>query len=267
MSPLDQSAQHEAVRQRYGGSEPSFPSFLRPYYVRHNAVSKSQDLGATEILIADFDGSIGSQVGTNTLYFRVELPRPLDLRVVLRASNASTDRLLRVGILDGNRAPLRLTSGGRACRNDVANTPDDESTGRLPAGTYYITVASDQWQALPYAITIFVGSYALLAGAITGVAALQGRLPLVKLNGPALLSAPLSATLVPPAQLKRLAGPIGGSALPALTLSILRGVALGRLDLIGRLKQTWRLEGAAQGGDQTSGTLTINNPGGGGYGY
>jgi hypothetical protein len=267
MSPLDQSAQQEAVRQRYGGSEPSVPSFLRPYYVRHNAISKSQDLGATEILIADFDGTIGTQAGTNTLYFRVELPRPLDVRVVLRATGASTDRLLRVGVLDGNRAPLPLTSSGRAYRNEISNTPEDESRDRLPAGTYYITVASDQWQALPYAISIFVGSYALLVGAATGAAAPQGRLPLVKARGAALLSAPLSATLVPPAKLKRLAGPAGGDALPALTLSILRGVALGRLDLTGQLKQTWRLTGVAQGGDQTSGTLTINNPGGGGYGY
>jgi len=267
VSAPDQSTQHEALRQRYGGSEPSLPSFLRPYYVRHNAVSKSQDLGTTEILIADFEGRIGSQAGTNTLYFRVELPRPLDLRVLLRPSGASTDRLLRVGVLDGQRLPLPLTSAGRAYRNDIVSTPDDESMARLPAGTYYITVASDQWQALPFAISIFVGSYALLAGAITGVAAPQGRLPLVKPSGAALLSAPLSATLVPPARLQRLAGPAGGTALPALSLAIPRGAALGQLDLVGRLKQTWRLAGAVQGGDQSSGTLTINNPGGGGYGY
>jgi len=59
----------------------------------------------------------------------------------------------------------------------------------------------------------------------------------------------------------------GGFAVPTLTLTIMRGVAIGALNLDGRLKQTWRISGDASGSDQSFATLSSVTPGGGGYGY
>lgn len=188
----------------YGGSDKSLPSFLRPYYTRYNSVHKSRDLGEVEILIADFSGQVGSQAGTNTLFFKVTLARELDLRVVKTDTGASTDRLISVGILDSERKPLPMTPAGYGYLNDIHNTFIDESKSRLPAGTYYITVSSNQWQSLPFAFSLFVGSYALLSGNAIGRLIATGRLPLLKPVGQLLGTAPLSATVLNPDFIKNL---------------------------------------------------------------
>lgn len=188
----------------YGGSEPTLPSFLRPYYVKYNSVTKSRDLGETEILIADFSGQIGSQSGANTLFFKVTLARDLDLRVVKTHTGASTDRWISVGILDSERKPIPMTPAGYGYLNDIHNTVIDESKSRLPAGTYYITVSSSQWQSLPFAFTLFVGSYALLSGDATGRLIATGRLPLIKPIGQLLGTAPLEGTVLDPDSVKNL---------------------------------------------------------------
>lgn len=188
----------------YGGSEPTLPSFLRPYYVKYNSVTKSRDLGETEILIADFAGQIGSQSGANTLFFKVTLARELDLRVVKTNANTSTDRLISVGILDSERKPIPMTPAGYGYLNDIHNTVIDESKSRLPAGIYYITVSTSQWQSLPFAFSLFVGSYALLSGNAIGRLIATGRLPLLKPVGQLLGTAPLSATVLNPDFIKNL---------------------------------------------------------------
>lgn len=188
----------------YGGSNPSFPSFLRLYYSRYNSVHKSRDLGEVEILIADFSGQVGSQAGASTLYFKVTLPRELDLRVVKIPTGASTDRFISVGILNEQRQPIPMTTAGYGYVNDIHNTPLDESKSRLPKGTYYITVSSSQWQSLPYALTVFVGSYALLSGSTIGRLVASGRLPLIKPVGEILATAPLQATVLDPDLAKNL---------------------------------------------------------------
>ena len=199
-----QSAAFEALRKSYGGSDPTLPSFLRPYYVKYNSISKSSDLGATEILIADISGRVGSQAGANTLFFKVTLIRELDLRVVRVSTGSFTDQFISVGILDEERRPLPMTPNGYAYLNDIHNTPVDESLNRLPAGTYYITVSTNQWQSINFAIAVFVGSYALLSGTALGSLVATGRIPLIKPVGTLLGSAPLLLDVLDPARVKTL---------------------------------------------------------------
>ena len=202
---LSQSEAYEQARQVYGGSDPTLPSFLRPYYVKYNSVNKSRDLGETEILIADFSGQIGSQAGSNTLFFKVHLLRDLDLRVVKHDTGSVTDKYVSVGILDGDRKPVPMTDAGYGYLNDIHNTVIDESKARLPEGDYYVTVSSSQWQSIPYSFTLFVGSYALLSGDATGRLIATGRLPLIKPIGQLLGTAPLELTVVDPDTVKNLA--------------------------------------------------------------
>lgn len=263
---LSGSSPREPERD-YGGSETTYPSFLRPYYVKFNSVSKSRDLGTTDILIADLGGEIGGQVGTNTLFFKLTLPRRVELRVRRRATGASTDRFIGVGVLDGERKPVPLDLEGYATTSDIHNTSINESLLGMPAGTYYITVSSSQWQRIPYAITIAVGRYALLSGSASGAFVPNGRIPLIKMIGPALGRGLPTGTLVSPNAIKEAVGHAGGLGSPSLTLSIMRGVALGTMVPSGRLKATWKLSGIASGSDQSEGTLSSEAPYGGGYGY
>jgi hypothetical protein len=201
---LSQSAAYEALRNSYSGSEPTLPSFLRPYYVKYNSVLKSLDLGTTEILIADISGRVGSQAGANTLFFKVTLTRDLDLRVLQVSTGANTDRFIRVGILDADRHPVQISPAGYGRLNDIHNTDIDESKSRLPPGTYYITVSSDQWQAIDFAIAVFVGSYALLEGESLGRLLATARIPLIKPIGELLGSAPISLTVTDPGLIRPL---------------------------------------------------------------
>lgn len=201
---LSQSAAYEALRNSYSGSEPTLPSFLRPYYVKYNSVLKSLDLGTTEILIADISGRVGSQAGANTLFFKVTLTRDLDLRVLQVSTGANTDRFIRVGILDADRHPVQISPAGYGKLNDIHNTDIDESKSRLPPGTYYITVSSDQWQAIDFAVAVFVGSYALLEGESLDQLLATARIPLIKPIGALLASAPLSLTVTDPGLIRPL---------------------------------------------------------------
>lgn len=254
----------------YGGSDHAAPSFLRPYYVQYNAVTKAKDLGRTEILIADVEGVVGGHSGTNTIYLKIELARDLELRVRKRPTGAATDRLIRVGVLDADRRPVQVNEDGYAFLNDIHNTDVDESYARLPAGGYYVTIACDQWQPLPYAITVYAGRYALLSGLAGGSLAPSGRFPLTKLAGSGLALLPASATLVRPGAIKNLSAstaPTGSAPATLVTLAILRGVALGRNLASARLMMNWRLSGVASGLNSSAATLTRTASGGGGYGY
>jgi hypothetical protein len=188
----------------YGGSDSTLPSFLRPYYVKYNSISKSRDLGETEILIADLAGAVGSQAGSNTLFFKVTLARELDLRVVKNDTGSVANQYISVGILDASRKPLPMTPSGYGYLNDIHNTVIDESKARLPAGTYYITVSNSQWQSIDYSLTIFVGSYALLAGTTSGLLIATGRLPLIKPAGVLLGTAPVNLAITNPDTVKTL---------------------------------------------------------------
>lgn len=266
MSPLTQSEAQEALRKSYGGSDNTRPSFLRPQYVQHNTPQKAKDFGTRDNLSAVISGVVGGEVGAATLFFKITVANPTDLRVLQGRVNDRTDRYISVGISDSQRRPLSLDVAGYARSNDVHNTEANESLGRQPAGTYYFTVTSSQWQSLPFAVTLLVISYKELAGAISGTAPLTGRLALAKLNGAILGSDATAGSIARPRLVKSLSGNAGGQAPASAALAIPSGAAGGTLLLEGRLKQFHRLEGAASGTAPLTGTLT-RTPAGGGGGY
>jgi hypothetical protein len=262
---LTQTQDYEAIRTSYGGSDLTAPSFLRSSYVKYNSIAKSKDLGAVESLIADITGTVGSQAGTNTLFFKFQLLNPADIRIQTRSTGEITDRYLSLGLLDGDRRPVQVDADGFGFINDVHNTAADESILKLPVGTYYATLSSLQWQSIPYAIRISVIKYILLDGVATGTCEPSARLPLQKIDGAAIGTNQSSATLKTPAQIKRTVGIAGATAQPVLTLVIPSGAAVGSMLPEGRLMMNWRLEGVAQGSNSSQGTLTSEAPYG--YGY
>lgn len=262
---LTQTQAFEDARRSYGGSEPTYPSFLRPSYVKHNSVYKSKDLGAVESLVADISGSIGSQAGANTLFFKFQLLSSADVRLQVLPSGSSTDHFISLGLLDATRRPVQVDAEGFGVANDIHNTEVDESIQKLPAGTYFVSLSSHQWQSIPYAVRLSVIKFILLTGAATGSCAPSGRLPLQKIDGFASGTAEPSAALRLPGLIKKPSGVADGSTQPVLTIVIPSGVAGGSMLPYGRLMMNWRLDGTAQGSSSSNGTLTSEAPYG--YGY
>ena len=261
------ATQTEEINSLYasysGSSSPTQPSFLRPGFVKHNSVSKSRDLGRVDNLSVVINGSIGSQTGTNTLFFKVETNGAAGLQSVIVAGNPYEDQYLSTGILDSDRRPLPLTELGTAYLNDVVGTDENESELKLPAGTYYFTVSSSQWQALPYGVAIFVIRYLELTGAAGGSAPLSGRLSLRNLLGAILGSSNSVGTLKPSAQIKKLAGNTSQTGPLRATAIVPRGVFTLSMTPYGRIKATFRIAGAARGTNQNVATLTVTSPYGG----
>ena len=261
------ATQTEEINSLYasysGSSSPTQPSFLRPGFVKHNSVSKSRDLGRVDNLSVVINGSIGSQAGTNTLFFKVETNGAAGLQSVIVAGNPYEDQYLSTGILDSDHRPLPLTELGTAYLNDVVGTDENESELKLPAGTYYFTVSSSQWQALPYGVAIFVIRYLELTGAAEGSAPLSGRLSLRNLLGAILGSSNSVGTLKPSAQIKKLAGNTLQTGPLQATAIVPRGVFTLSMTPYGRIKATFRIAGAASGTNQNVATLTVTSPYGG----
>lgn len=266
MTALSQSEALEALRRSYGGSDNTRPSFLRPQYVAFNTPQKSRDFGARDNLNVVISGELGAELGAPTLFFKVDCRQPVELRIVKGRINSRTDPHLSVSISDSQRRPLELDEAGFARRVDIYSTPEPEDLARQPAGTYYFSVSSSQWQRLPFSVALLVISYQELAGSTSLSGGLVGRLAAAKLRGSAGGSGPLQATLTSPTRIRALGGATGGSGPLRGSLAIPRGAATGQLLLEGRLKQFHRLQGAAGGSAPLRGELTVTG-GGGGYGY
>lgn len=266
MKILDQSDIHEAYRTYYGGSDNTSPSFLRPQYVKYNSLLKSRDFGPQDNLLADLSGEIGGQAGAATLFFRVETTAPSRLVIEPIPINAYTDRYLQYGICDGEHDPVPLDEDGAARMSEVHNSSDSARMDLLPRGVYFFTVSCSQWQRTPFAATIRITQYRELMGATVQQMIPRLRLALVKLIGPALMTAPLSGTLRPPAVVKRLSGTANQTLDARMTLVIrMRGVALLAMPAYGRLIQNWKISGAATGTSPNVATITASRPYG--YGY
>ena len=76
------------IKQSYGGSDKSSPSFLRPEHVKYNTPAKAKNLGIVFNLNTTLTGTIGSEAGTNTLYFKVTTSGESDLRVLKNTLNS-----------------------------------------------------------------------------------------------------------------------------------------------------------------------------------
>lgn len=262
---LDQSAQQEAYRRAYGGSDNTAPSFIRPAYLQYNSLSKSRDLGRVDNYGAILTGVVGGHTGRSTLFFRIETTAIAKVGILKSMDRPITDRTISVGVLDANHNPMPLGEDGFSYLAPIHNSANSGFLDRMPPGTYYFTVSTNQWRETPFSVTVLVQRYLELNGRILLRAAPRLRLALVKLSGPATGRAPLIGTLLAPISIKELTGAAIGAMTPRLTLSIMRGAAIGRMEPYGRLQQNYRISGAATGRNANIATMTARKPYG--YGY
>lgn len=261
----NQSDSIARIKGGYGGSVNTGPSFLRPEYVQNNSFAKARDLGVVANLAATLKGVIGTERGTNTLYFKVTSTNKSDIRINKNPVSKYTDQYISVGLLGEDKKQITRSPDGFAYTNEIINTNIQESRLTLPTGTYYFTISNSQWQALPYNVTIQVIRYRSLEGSIKGELIGTSRIALVKIPGTALLSDHTSGTIPIPSKVKALTGFSESQSVPYITLTIMKGTAGGTMDPYGRLKATWRISGPATGTNQSWGTLSSAPPSGGGY--
>ena len=246
-----------------GGSTPSSPSFLRPALVEYNSVYQSRDLGKLNNFLGKFSGEIGSQVGTSTIYFKLETLGPADIRVSKNPINKYTDQSISINVLNSERKLVEVNDFGFAYNNEIVNTDKEESVSSLPAGVYYFTVTTNTWQAVPYSVTIQAIRFTAIEGAAIVSASLAGRFAISKMRGAATLPGPFEATIPPFDKIKQPAGPALVSSGSRGTLVIPSGVAVGRMLPSGRLKETHKISGHSGGAMPNVATLSSQPPYGG----
>ncbi|HCA36576.1 MAG TPA: hypothetical protein DEP13_08050 [Gammaproteobacteria bacterium] len=249
----------------HGGSSPSDPSFLQPQFVKFNSISKSKNLGSVNNFFGTISGEVGSEVGSPTLFFKMNILGSATLRISKNASNRYTDKQISIGILDSNRKQVQIDQFGFAYNNDNAATSEDEALDPLESGTYYFTVSSSQWQKIPYSISIQAISFKTIKGKALLTMQPSGRIAIAKLRGPALLSNGSRATIPSDNQLKRTTGHILVSSSSRGTLVIPGGVALMRDITTGRLKETHKISSVASLTGVNMATLSSEPPSYGGY--
>lgn len=253
------------ISDSYGGSVKTSPSFLRLDHVKFNSISKAKDLGSVDNLNTRITGNIGTEVGTNTIYFKVQSLGEADIRITKNFLNKHTDKYISIGVLNGNKQQMQLNDSGFAYKNDIINTDVDEKLLQLKAGIFYFTITSSQWQKLPYSVNLEVIRYVQLYGTSSGSLDAYGRLPLVKWTGSALLSNATYALLPDPAIIKALEGSTTGDKASYGVIVINSvGIAEGRFEPYGRMVMYHRIPSATS--ELTSSnyaTLTVSSPGGG----
>lgn len=249
-----------------GGSSPTDPSFLRPQFVKYNSVSKSRDLGSLDNFLGTFSGEIGSEVGSPTLFFKMNVLGSATLRFTKNASNRYTDKQISIGILDSNRKQVQMDQYGFAYNNDNIATNDNESVDPLPGGTYYFTVSSSQWQKIPYSVSIQAIRFKEIKGEVLLSMVPTGRFAIAKLRGPALLSNGSHGTIPVEEQIKTPTGKLLVTNRSGGVLIIPSGVATMSDQTTGRLKQTHKISAAATLEGRNIATLSSDPPQyGGGY--
>jgi hypothetical protein len=137
-----------------GGSDSTDPSFNRQAYVRFDSLRQGRDLGLWRNLRANVEGFVGSEAGTNTVFFRVEASADPELRLLLDPINPYTDQYLQLSILGPNGQSLPLGADGRVRGGDIVNTELNESEVALKAGVYTFLITGSQWQKIPYRLLI-----------------------------------------------------------------------------------------------------------------
>jgi len=222
-------------------------SFLRPGLVRYNSVLKSRDFGILRNLSAHVSGSIGSQSGSATLFFKVQTIATARLGIQKLGAITAASRQISVGISDSALNPLPLDEQGFAQRTLAYSTHASERASDLPAGVYYFSISSSRWQTSAFEIGLLVISDIELSGALIGSLEAQLGFQRNLLQGVAGGTAEPSGSLRPVAQIKTLSGVAGGGIDLLSTAAIPGGVASGTLEMTGRLKATILLDGVAGG--------------------
>lgn len=249
-----------------GPFRPAVPFHLQPSLVKYNSVSKSRDLGIVNNFLGQFTGLIGSETGAPTLFFKVTTLGTADLRILIKPVNRFTDNYISVGIADSNRKSLSVNDFGFAYRNEIANTENKEFLEPMPAGEYYFTISSSQWQRIPYSVEIQAIRFMSLSGLVTLTGQSTARFAISKMSGPALVTGPLQASIPTSTQLKQPTGPVLLSSGSRGSLTTPAGIATMRMLPTGRLKLTHKIGGTASVSGANIATLSSAPPYGGGYG-
>ena len=249
----------------HGGSVSTDPSFLRPRFVQYNSVSKSRDLGLVDNFMGTFEGEIGAQTGTQTLFFKITTRGDANLKIVKNPVNRYTDKQISIGLLDSNRKQIGLNEFGFGFNNEITTTEQQEASTPLPGGTYYFTVSGSQWVKIPYSVSIQAIRFKELKGNVILSAQPRARFAISKLIGAATLPAAFAVTVPSNEQLKQPTGPILVSNGSRGTLVIPSGVAIGRMVPTGRLKHTHKISGTASLSAANVATLDSAPSSGGGY--
>jgi len=248
----------------YGGSDKSSASFLRPQHVKYNSLSKAKDYGRVINLSETITGHIGTEVGSNTLYFKVTTGGESDVRVIKNAVHKYTDNYISIGLLDKEGKPVQRNIDGFGYKNEILNTDILEGQLQLPQGDYYLTVSNSQWQAVPFSVNFQVLRYILLYGQTSASLTTTLRIALVKIYGQTSMTTDNSLTLTPKNTLKELSGTSFNTSDNSGYITInSRGSIELRMSPYGRLKMYWRVSGVAEGTNSSTATLTVTSPGGG----
>lgn len=118
----DVTATIEQQRRKYGGSYRAAPSFLHPAYVVHNSISKSRDLGTYTSGVIELKGVIGSQAGTNTLFFDLRIPEPVKLGFCRVAGNRWEDQHVALNVYDADSRLVNYDHGTLGWNQGVFRT-------------------------------------------------------------------------------------------------------------------------------------------------
>ena len=247
----------------YGGSDKSSPSFLRPEHVKYNSPAKAKELGTVDNLATTLTGSVGSEHGANTLYFKVVTNGDSDLKITKNILNKFEDKYLAIGVLNGDYDQMQIDENGFTYFNEIVNTVPIEAILQQPKGTYYFTISNSQWQSIPFSVNVQVIRYVLLDGSTEDKHELSARLALVKLYGILSGSSEASLTVVPVSSLDQLAGTSVSEDQTTGAITIMKGTITMSDATYGRLRMTWRIEGIASGSSSNTATLTVTSPGGG----
>lgn len=138
---MDDSVSQLAVRQAYGGSDIASPSFNRPRYVRYTSVHEPRDLGQIYSAGFDFEGVVGAESGSQTLFFFFQALQPsrIGLRRVLL--NRYTDQYVSISLSnDAGPVPIGIDGFGGS---SALTAKDLESAVLLSLDLGY--VACDYW--------------------------------------------------------------------------------------------------------------------------
>jgi hypothetical protein len=99
-------------------------------------------------------GHIGETSGSATLLLDFRLERPSSVLASLEPLGAFTDRFITAALQTADGRRISLGDDGRAVGTDIANTPGDESRGRLPPGDYRVVISTSKWQEAPFALRL-----------------------------------------------------------------------------------------------------------------
>jgi len=125
-------------------------------------------------------GVVGESLGVTTRRLRFTLVVPSSIFVTRLASKAATDGFVSLALQGPRRRRIALGEDGRAGGVDIANTAGDESTARLPPGTYEVIIATRQWQETPFRLALRIFPLGLPRGSLAGGGRLRLRLSTIR---------------------------------------------------------------------------------------